>query len=74
MSIRMDVQDFGKCAKLFLPFTRQFFFACWQCRAEKCVGLREARIKVLSVNPETRTEIFDGENESGTSAEAGSGF
>src|SRR5437588_635926 len=49
MSIRMDVQDCGKCAKLFDFFRAMFFTASG---IEKCVALREARIEVLCINPE----------------------
>jgi hypothetical protein len=65
--LRKSLQD-------FFDFSAPTFSALAGCSAEKCVGSREARIEVLSVNPEQGTEGLDGENESGAGAEAWSGI
>jgi len=59
----------------FFDFLIVKFFTVSQLSCcEKCASLHEARIEILSVNPQRRTENFHGKDESGTGAETGRGF
>jgi hypothetical protein len=59
----------------FFDFLTVKFFTVSQLSCcEKCASLHQARIEILSVNPQRRTENFHGKDESSTGAESRSEF